>query len=227
MAKRSGFRFGAMSQPAMMGLAVGLILIVVVVVYFVTKGNNSDSSTPPSSTPQSSQAAVTPLAPPTEGASITSNVPSPTVTTLAPQPTEVGKPVQPSVGNPQPVNTSLNLAKIIPASSNCLSNNLVCGDMVAGTYKATIQPDGNFVIFNGERVIWTSNTSGKGKGPYQLKMQPDGNLILFDALNKVNWKTATSHKGTGPYTATMQADGDFTVVDSKNKLIWSSKTKGK
>ena len=48
----------------------------------------------------------------------------------------------------------------------------------SGSYSATVQEDGNFVLYSADgAALWDSGTSGEGAGPYTLSMQSDGNLV--------------------------------------------------
>ena len=57
-----------------------------------------------------------------------------------------------------------------------------------GPYKATMQDDGNLVVYaKNNKPIWDSRTNGQGKGPYKVTVQDDGNFVLYDATNKPYW----------------------------------------
>jgi hypothetical protein len=101
-------------------------------------------------------------------------------------------------------------------------------------YFATMQTDGNFVLysagsFNGkgkDNPIWATNTMGKGTAPYKVWMQDDGNLVLYDSKSPI-WASNTGGKGKGPYKLLLQDDGNFVLYDSTNAPIWASNTMGK
>ena len=99
-----------------------------------------------------------------------------------------------------------------------------------GQYRAVMQGDGNFVIYDGSnRPIWASNTNGKQPGPYVLKMQGDGNVVLGANCNAVpncaaTWASNSNRRGSGPYYLIMQNDGNLVAYDSTGAAIWASNT---
>jgi hypothetical protein len=59
-----------------------------------------------------------------------------------------------------------------------------------GHYLATMQPDGNFVVYKNEtplRLIWSTGTTGRGA--VTANMQFDGNFVLYDAVGHAVWDT--------------------------------------
>ena len=82
-------------------------------------------------------------------------------------------------------------------------NNLNAGDTMLspnGKYKAQMQSDGNFVIYDistSVKPIWNSSTfvsdsplrATKG---VTVKMQQDGNLVIYDSANKAIWYSKTA-----------------------------------
>jgi outer membrane lipoprotein-sorting protein len=53
-----------------------------------------------------------------------------------------------------------------------------------------MQTDGNFVIYAGSNVKWTSNSAGTGGD--HLTVQNDGNLVIYNANNTQGvWATNT------------------------------------
>jgi hypothetical protein len=59
----------------------------------------------------------------------------------------------------------------------------------SGQYKAKMQFDGNFVIYNGNQetgtAVWATSTSGNYLAHFTL--QTDGNLIVFSSTGAVSW----------------------------------------
>jgi hypothetical protein len=101
-----------------------------------------------------------------------------------------------------------------------------------GRFRAAMQSDGNFVVYDQTRPVWASNTYQQGDQPYQLYMQSDGNLVLY-AWNKEcpspyacapTWASQTQGKGTGPYTLTMQDDGNLVIYDGSHNATWATGT---
>ncbi|KAL5973858.1 hypothetical protein ACLOJK_030516 [Asimina triloba] len=44
--------------------------------------------------------------------------------------------------------------------------------------RATLQNNGNLVVFSGNDVVWTSN-SARGPNTYRLIVQTDGNVVIY------------------------------------------------
>jgi hypothetical protein len=102
-----------------------------------------------------------------------------------------------------------------------------------GKYYATIQDDGNFVLYSTKKrngndfAIWSSRTMNKGVAPRRLIMQTDGNLVLYDKNGSVVWNSRTSLKGSGPFTLIMQDDGNLVIYEENGNYTWSTRTNGK
>ena len=103
--------------------------------------------------------------------------------------------------------TSIWASDTVMSDSMCVG---VCKNQIFsddGRLEARVQDDGNFVFYEHykffsqekTRVVWASNTAGKGTAPYTLKMQGDGNLVLYDKYNNAQWATNTHEKGSGAY----------------------------
>ena len=53
-------------------------------------------------------------------------------------------------------------------------------------YKAIMQDDGNFVVYQGATVIWASGLPPAGvSGPYRAVMQADGNFVVSEVTGTV------------------------------------------
>lgn len=59
--------------------------------------------------------------------------------------------------------------------------------------RAVFQEDGNFVIFEDSKLLWSTSTSGKNGT--KLIMQDDGNLVIYDVYNDPIWASGTQYKG--------------------------------
>jgi microsomal dipeptidase-like Zn-dependent dipeptidase len=109
----------------------------------------------------------------------------------------------------------------------------------SGVFRAVMQTDGNFVVYQGPRVLWAtgttgvaSNVSSQGGAPYEMIVTPDGDLERLAYLQTcpantpclANWFSYTKGKGTPPYMLTMQDDGNLVLYDSTNKPIWVTGT---
>jgi outer membrane protein assembly factor BamB len=96
-------------------------------------------------------------------------------------------------------------------------------------YRAVVQDDGNFVVYDNDNAIWNSETSRKGPKPYCLKIKASGNLVLLDSTtNELIWesKPIVLDQGIPPYSLNMQdVDGNLVLKDSRGIATWSSKSK--
>ena len=102
-------------------------------------------------------------------------------------------------------------------------------------YLVTIQPDGNFVLYQGSnpadksKPLWSSGTQ-RNQGQYMATMQDDGNFVLYNGPNS-NKKGApywsTGVRGTGEYRAAVQDDGTFAVFSANQSDIplWTTYAK--
>jgi hypothetical protein len=110
----------------------------------------------------------------------------------------------------------------------------------SGKFRAAMQTDGNFVIYEGTRAIWVTGTNGKALAPYRLAMQTDGNLVVYGSSNQdvslgafgvcragavcnAVWASGPRN-GTAPFTLIMQDDGNLVVYDDTNRAVWVSNT---
>lgn len=60
-------------------------------------------------------------------------------------------------------------------------------------YKAVMQEDGNFVVYNKAlKAVWSTLTYGKGLSTF--KYQADGNLVVYDAFNRPTWNSNTQNQ---------------------------------
>ncbi len=113
------------------------------------------------------------------------------------------------------------------AECKSTNTNTKCSDLVSpkGLYKATLQGDGNFCVYDSKsKLVWQTglpkNVADR-VGPYTLSMQTDGNLVIYNGKNTAIWSSKTASKGTGPYSLKMQDDNNLVVYDSKNKALWA------
>ena len=96
-------------------------------------------------------------------------------------------------------------------------------DSSNGLYAATMQGDGNFVLYDqGGAPLWNTGTSGQGTGPFRLDMQSDGNLVLYDKNGQYTWASNTA--GSGGLTLVMQDDGNLVIYSPSGQAVWDSGT---
>jgi hypothetical protein len=114
-------------------------------------------------------------------------------------------------------------------------------DSPNGRFRAVMQTDGNFVIYDQSNAIWATGTQGKALPEYRLAVQPDGNLVIYGtSASDVNlggwgicpansmcigtWASGTYGRGSTPYTLKMQDDGNLVLYDSTSSAVWASGT---
>jgi hypothetical protein len=78
-----------------------------------------------------------------------------------------------------------------------------------------MQGDGNFVVYDGGAVKWSTGTTGTGAN--RLVMQSDGNLVLY-AGNTPKWTSTTAGTGTGRLV--LQDDGNLVLYEN-DRATWS------
>jgi len=88
-----------------------------------------------------------------------------------------------------------------------------------GRFVLRLQPNGNLVLLQGAKVLWSSRTTGKPA--VQAMQRSDGNFVLNDASGKVLWSTATA--GHPDAQLVVQDDGQLVIDDGPN-VVWTSGT---
>jgi hypothetical protein len=83
-----------------------------------------------------------------------------------------------------------------------------------GSYRAAMQTDGNFVVYNSNSAVWASNTGGNAGG--YLRLQSDGNLVIYAAAGYPIWATMTS----GTSRLVMQPDGNLVAYRADGSPAW-------
>jgi hypothetical protein len=81
-----------------------------------------------------------------------------------------------------------------------------------GTYRLTMQSDGNLVEYGPGGAMWSSNTAGSGSNNY-LKMQNDGNLVMYTSSGAVPFATGETGSGANDSLA-VQNDGNVVQYGS-------------
>jgi hypothetical protein len=96
--------------------------------------------------------------------------------------------------------------------------------LVDGSLSAVMQSDGNFVLYNGSKPIWASNTGRPSDPGYRLVMQGDGNLVMYTPANVPVWATGSS--GSNAFLV-LQADGNMVLYSDPPagyQAVWASGT---
>lgn len=115
-----------------------------------------------------------------------------------------------------------------PANCGILGSNGALGEDQAtpacgGRYSFVHQSDGNVVLYNGSRAIWSTGTHGRNTS--SLVMQGDGNLVLYSANGNALWSTGT-HGNNGAFLG-VQDDGNVVVYTANGRPLWSTNTVGR
>lgn len=108
-----------------------------------------------------------------------------------------------------------------------LTDRLTPGDMLHGgqhitsangRYALAMQADGNLVVYESQKALWSSATHGQGA--HVAIMQGDGNLVLYAPEGRAVWATGT-HGNPGTL-AVMQDDGNLVLYGPGNRPLWDS-----
>ena len=100
----------------------------------------------------------------------------------------------------------------------CMGNFLAPGqDLYSsnGQVRLAYQSDGNLVIYNGGRVLWSPNCYGSGA--QQAILQTDGNFVVY-APRGAKWASGTNRNGY----LVMQNDGNLVLYNPDGQAYWAS-----
>jgi hypothetical protein len=95
----------------------------------------------------------------------------------------------------------------------------------SGNTNLTVQGDGNVVLYNNDRLVWSTKTAGiNGAAPYKLIMQSNGNLELQDNTSRVFWASNTVNLANmcAPYKLKVRDINSLKIVDCNETPIWSA-----
>ncbi|MFT3772586.1 MAG: matrixin family metalloprotease [Minicystis sp.] len=94
-----------------------------------------------------------------------------------------------------------------------------------GRFRLTIQTDGNLVLYQGTKVLWSPSIQNKGGD--RLLLQGDGNLVVYRSNGSAVWATGTN-SGPNPSTSAnhldVQNDGNLVLYSAANTPLWASNT---
>nr|WSZ97836.1 mannose-binding protein [Streptomyces sp. NBC_00857] len=84
--------------------------------------------------------------------------------------------------------------------------------------RMTIQPDGNFVVYNkaDNHALWASMVFGEN---HNVEFQPDGNLVVYTADHKAVWASRTN--GNDGAKLVLREDGRVAIM-AGDKALWST-----
>jgi surface antigen len=88
-----------------------------------------------------------------------------------------------------------------------------------GQYRATMQSDGNFVVYRpGGVAEWATGTSGAGN---TIRLQSDGNLVVYTSGGTARWSSNTAPSRN--VKLVMQNDGNLVLYSRGGLPLWSSR----
>jgi hypothetical protein len=89
-----------------------------------------------------------------------------------------------------------------------------------GQYRFIVQDDGNVVVYDVDKVLWSPNTYGKDLRDGLVFKADDGNLVLYDSTGKVIWSPNTHGKKASELVLN---DGGFLVMYSEDRTeLWTT-----
>ncbi|KAJ3144128.1 hypothetical protein HDU89_008961 [Geranomyces variabilis] len=95
-------------------------------------------------------------------------------------------------------------------------------------YKACMQTDGNFVIYNVPKemtALWSTWLhSGLGGGVQGVLNPNDGRISVIDATGVSTWSSPAGTKVSNRFYMRMQDDGNLLIKDFNENVPWSSGT---
>lgn len=84
-----------------------------------------------------------------------------------------------------------------------------------GSMQAQMQDDGNFVLYRGPEVLWSTGTAIPGS---KLVLGQDGNLVLSAPDGGVAWSSGTA--GSGAVRVAVSDDGNIRLLSSGGSSVW-------
>ena len=107
--------------------------------------------------------------------------------------------------------STLPAGSVLTTGASLLSGN--------GTYRFTMQTDGNLVLYGPKGAMWASKTFTSSA---KLTMQTDGNAVVRNAAGAAIWNTQTP--GSGANKLVVQDNGDVVLLDSAGYTRWHTDT---
>jgi hypothetical protein len=89
-----------------------------------------------------------------------------------------------------------------------------------GSTRLTLQTDGNLVLKDGSKVLWSSGTAGKDARFAML--QNDGNFVIYDSDDQAIWNTGVV--GNANARLSVQNDGNLVLYRASGSVIWTTNT---
>lgn len=88
-----------------------------------------------------------------------------------------------------------------------------------GTYRFTMQGDGNLVLYGPKGALWSTKTTGSKA---RLTLQTDGNAVVRNGAGAATWNSRTA--GTAVKRLLVQDDGDVSLLDASGAVRWNTNT---
>lgn len=88
-----------------------------------------------------------------------------------------------------------------------------------GRFSLIMQPDGNLVLYQGSKALWSSKTSGTAAN--RAVMQSDGNFVVYEP-SRARWASGTDGN-PGAWLA-VQNDGNVVVYSAAGSPLWATGT---
>ncbi len=138
----------------------------------------------------------------------------------------VGEPAPPYAGpNYSPCPAPIARPQTASGSVMLSGQSLLGGQQITspdGRYRAAMQTDGNFVVYEGTRVLFHTHTwTSPGA---RVIMQTDGNLVVYSVDNRALWHTWTF--GNPGSRLVLQDDGNLVVYRPDDRPVWNIKVSG-
>jgi hypothetical protein len=89
-------------------------------------------------------------------------------------------------------------------------------------FSAIFLEDGNFVVYQGSKVIWISNTAGKNATRAQF--QQDGNFVIAAGTTELFNSVKTRLANKVPRGFSLGQNGNLVILDTSNQVIWASQS---
>lgn len=118
---------------------------------------------------------------------------------------------------------------MIPIADNC--SRLIAGTshdrLIVGTLRLIQQGDGNLVLYQGGKALWSARTGGHPAA--QTVLQGDGNLVIYSPAGKALWSARTNQKNANSqFSAILVLQRDKNLVLYQNypvaKVLWATYT---
>src|SRR5712692_7727715 len=108
-----------------------------------------------------------------------------------------------------------------------MNQSLSVGDCLLssnGCFRATMQGDGNFVVYqateSGDDPVWASEVwPGTGSSPYTAVMQDDGNFVVYQKNRHPIWATNTKWELAKVELSNITYDFDHVAMKDRPDLL--------